>query len=140
MATDAGCRRQKRPPSNRGEFSSLTTIPMSARLLAWCCERGHQAEHVESAAAAQASITANKPDVVLLDIGLPGMDGYELARLLRTDPALPQMTIIAVTGYGQEEDRRRSEEAGINHHLVKPIDVRDLDRILAGLNKPAAKL
>jgi two-component system CheB/CheR fusion protein len=101
--------------------------------------RGHQVETVENAAAAQASIAANKPDVLLLDIGLPGMDGYELARQLRTDPALAEMTIIAVTGYGQEEDRRRSEEAGINHHLVKPIDVRDLDRILAGLDKPAAK-
>ena len=101
--------------------------------------RGHQVETAESAAAAQAAIAANKPEVVLLDIGLPDMDGYELARQLRTDPALADLTIIAVTGYGQEEDRRRSEEAGFNHHLVKPIDVRNLDRILAGLNKPAAK-
>ena len=94
-----------------------------AATTAMVLRHGHQVETVESAAA-QAAITANKPNVVLLDIGLPDMDGYELARQLRTDPALAEMTIIAVTGYGQEEDRRRSEEAGFNHHLVKPVDVR----------------
>lgn len=72
------------------------------------------------------------PDVVLLDIGLPGMDGYQVAEELRRayDPA--HMTLVAVTGYGQEEDRARSREAGFDHHLVKPVDPGELDRIVNG--------
>jgi signal transduction histidine kinase/DNA-binding response OmpR family regulator len=62
------------------------------------------------------------PDVVLLDIGLPGMDGYEVARRLREIEPAERATLIALTGYGQGEDRRRSEEAGFHHHLVKPVD------------------
>lgn len=61
------------------------------------------------------------PDVVLLDIGLPGMSGYQVAQELRRQPEFAQTMLIAITGYGQEEDRRRSREAGFNHHLVKPV-------------------
>ena len=74
---------------------------------------------------------ANPPDVVLLDIGLPRMDGYEVARLLRKQPGLEGAVLIAVTGYGQEEDRRRTREAGLNAHLVKPVDLADLDKVFA---------
>jgi CheY-like chemotaxis protein len=63
-----------------------------------------------------------RPDVVLLDIGLPGMDGYEVARQLREDEACRDSVIVGVTGYGQEDDRRRGREAGFDYHLVKPID------------------
>ena len=63
-----------------------------------------------------------RPDLVLLDIGLPGLSGYEVARQLRDDPGLAGTVLVAMTGYGQEEDRRRSREAGFDHHLVKPID------------------
>jgi CheY-like chemotaxis protein len=63
-----------------------------------------------------------EPEFVLLDIGLPGMDGYEVARKLRQEPCCKATVIIAVSGYGQEEDRRRSREAGFDHHLVKPVD------------------
>ena len=66
------------------------------------------------------------PDVVLLDIGLPGMDGYEVARRLRAEPGLAGMLLIALTGYGQEEDRRRSAQAGFDFHLVKPVDPEEL--------------
>ncbi len=62
------------------------------------------------------------PDFVLLDIGLPGMDGYQVAETLRSDGRLRQVVIIAISGYGQEEDRRRSKAAGFDHHLVKPVD------------------
>jgi CheY-like chemotaxis protein len=68
---------------------------------------------------------------VLLDIGMPGMDGLEVARRLRQDLGLKQTLLVAVTGFGQEEDRRRSHEAGFDIHLVKPTDVRTLERLLA---------
>ncbi|MFT4174833.1 MAG: ATP-binding protein [Rhodocyclaceae bacterium] len=69
-------------------------------------------------------------DVVILDIGMPHMDGYELARRIRGNPATAAMTLVAVTGWGQDEDRLRATQAGIDHHLVKPIDIGSLERIL----------
>ena len=64
-----------------------------------------------------------EPDAVLLDIGMPGMDGYEVARRIRALPAGAATPLIAVTGWGQQEDIRRCFEAGFDHHLVKPVDV-----------------
>jgi CheY-like chemotaxis protein len=72
-----------------------------------------------------------KPEVFLLDIGLPEMDGNELAKRLRADPETTDAMLIAVTGYGQESDRKNSHAAGFNHHLVKPIDTRELVAILS---------
>jgi PAS domain S-box-containing protein len=72
------------------------------------------------------------PDVVLLDIGLPGMDGYEVARRLRCEENSQEAMIIAITGYGQEEDSRKSRDAGFNHHLVKPVDYEILKSLLVG--------
>ncbi len=72
-----------------------------------------------------------RPDVVLLDIGLPKLDGYAVARRLRAQPGGEKMMLVAITGWGQEGDRRRSREAGINHHLVKPVDRQALSRVLA---------
>jgi CheY-like chemotaxis protein len=63
------------------------------------------------------------PDVVLCDIGLPGLDGYGVARKLRGNPATAKVRLIAVTAYGHDEDRRRSHEAGFERHLVKPVDL-----------------
>src|SRR5262249_47212891 len=73
------------------------------------------------------------PDVVLSDLGLPEMDGYELALTLRRDPATAAARLIAVSGYGQEDDRRRSAEAGFDLHLVKPVDPVELQKLLAVL-------
>jgi CheY-like chemotaxis protein len=73
-----------------------------------------------------------QPDVVLCDIGLPGLDGYGVARKLRGNPATAQARLIAVTAYGRDEDRRRSNEAGFERHLVKPVDPDDLRRALDG--------
>ncbi|MEP6673183.1 MAG: ATP-binding protein [Chthoniobacter sp.] len=70
------------------------------------------------------------PGIVLLDIGLPGMDGYEVARRLRSDASGAKALIVAISGYGQEEDRVRSREAGFDHHLVKPVDFEELRDIL----------
>jgi CheY-like chemotaxis protein len=74
-----------------------------------------------------------RPDVILLDIGLPVMSGYEVARSIRARPWGLDVVIIALTGWGQDEDRRRSREAGFNHHLVKPVDPCQLEQILAEL-------
>ena len=75
---------------------------------------------------------AHRPEVAVLDIGLPGMDGYELARRLRQQPGMEQALLIAVTGYGQDSDRERTRAAGFDHHLVKPVDPEYLLRLLAG--------
>jgi CheY-like chemotaxis protein len=75
------------------------------------------------------------PEVALLDIGLPVMDGYELASRLRTLPGGGDIRLVAVTGYGQKKDRTASKAAGFSEHLVKPVDVRRLRDIVAG---PAA--
>ena len=74
-----------------------------------------------------------RPHVVLLDIGLPGMDGYEVARRLRLDPQLKEVGLIAMTGYGQDSDRQRSKEAGFDDHLVKPVEPVHLLKVLADL-------
>jgi CheY-like chemotaxis protein len=71
-----------------------------------------------------------RPEVVLCDLGLPGMNGYDVAAALRRDPVTATARLIAVTGYGQEEDRRRSQEAGFDLHLTKPIDPDELQRFL----------
>ncbi len=72
-----------------------------------------------------------EPDAVLCDIGLPGMDGFEVARRLRRQPGTEQALLVAITGYGTEQDRRRGCEAGFDHYLVKPADPNDLRRLLA---------
>ncbi|HEV3443420.1 MAG TPA: MASE1 domain-containing protein [Gemmataceae bacterium] len=79
-----------------------------------------------------------RPRLVLLDIGLPGMSGYEVAALLRQRHHLDGITLVAVTGYGQEDDRRRSREVGFDHHLVKPVEPEALQAILAGIRHLSA--
>jgi two-component system CheB/CheR fusion protein len=71
------------------------------------------------------------PQVVLLDIGLPDMDGYEVATRLRALPETQDATLIALTGYGQSEDHDRSQSAGFTHHLLKPLDFNELSALLA---------
>jgi CheY-like chemotaxis protein len=75
---------------------------------------------------------AERPDVALVDIGLPGIDGYEVARRLRQDPSARAIRLIALTGYGLEEDQRRVLEAGFDLHLVKPVELNALLGQLAG--------
>jgi PAS domain S-box-containing protein len=74
-----------------------------------------------------------RPDVVLLDIGLPGMSGYEVAQRIRQEPALQKAVLVAVTGYGEKSDRQRSQKAGFDHHLVKPPDVDALRQLFSSL-------
>jgi len=74
-----------------------------------------------------------RPSVMLLDIGMPGMDGLEVARRVRQRLGSRELTVIALSGWGQDQDRRRSREAGIDYHMVKPVDLDELGRLLAAL-------
>lgn len=94
---------------------------------------GHEVRVDYSGPTALAAAVEFQPDIVLLDIGLPGMDGYEVARRLRQEPSLKDIVLVAMTGYGQESDRQRSKEAGFNHHLVKPVNPQELQEILETL-------
>ncbi|MGQ0750957.1 MAG: hybrid sensor histidine kinase/response regulator [Betaproteobacteria bacterium] len=91
---------------------------------------GHTVRCVYDGTSALATAESFRPDVILLDIGLPGMDGYEVARLIRAHPGLRTTKLIAVTGYGQNADRARSLEAGFDHHLTKPVDADKLHQLL----------
>jgi CheY-like chemotaxis protein len=73
------------------------------------------------------------PDIVFLDIGMPTLDGHETAKLIRRQPWGKEMVLVALTGWGQHEDRRRSKDAGFNHHLVKPADPVVVEKLLASL-------
>jgi PAS domain S-box-containing protein len=92
---------------------------------------GHEVAVEHDSRHALARAPALRPDAALLDIGLPDMDGNELARRLREDAATAGTVLIAVTGYGQEQDRRNALEAGFDHHLVKPVDLDRLTKLLA---------
>ena len=94
---------------------------------------GHRTRTVNSARDALAAATEFRPDVVLLDIGLPEMDGYEVARQLRAHNAIESMRLVAVTGYGQPADRERAVAAGFDKHLVKPVEPAALSEFLRSL-------
>ena len=78
----------------------------------------------------------HRPDMVFLDIGMPVMDGYEVACRIRQQPELKNTVLAALTGWGQQEDRRRTAEAGFDHHLVKPLEPKLLEGLLAILKSP----
>lgn len=92
---------------------------------------GHETRVAHTGQRALQMAVAEKPDAVVLDIGLPGMDGYQVAERIRQHEELAGVRLIAVSGYGQESDRRRSAEAGFNHHLVKPVDPAKLQDLLS---------
>jgi CheY-like chemotaxis protein len=94
---------------------------------------GAQVHVVCSGPDALEALGTHRPAVVLLDIGMPGMDGYEVARRIREQPDFRDVTLVALTGWGQEEDRRRSRTAGFDYHLVKPADVTALKTLMNSL-------
>jgi CheY-like chemotaxis protein len=91
---------------------------------------GHEVHVAKDGSEAMRQTEANLPDLVFLDIGLPGMDGWEVARRLHQVPGGRAPLLVAITGYGQEADRERSQEAGIHLHLVKPVDPPELEELL----------
>lgn len=94
---------------------------------------GHETRTAHDGEAAVATAEAFRPQVVLLDIGLPKLNGYEVAQRIRKEEWGTSMFLVAITGWGQDEDRRRSEDVGMNLHLVKPVEPSALDRLLADL-------
>lgn len=101
---------------------------------------GHEVHTAHDGPAAIEAAKSCRPQLVLIDIGLPGMDGYEVARRLRADLGLNDAVLAALTGYGQEEDRRRSEEAGFDSHIVKPIRTETLLSLLATASRGEGRI
>ena len=120
-------------PDARGGLRVLLVeddADLSRMLVEALAANGHEARVAHDGPAGLAACKAFKPAVALLDIGLPGMDGHALAERLRTIPGMEALRIVAVTGYGDQSYRRRSRTAGFDRHLVKPIDLNALERML----------
>ena len=96
---------------------------------------GQTVAHAHDGREALAQFAAFDPDVVVLDIGLPVLNGYEVARQMRAT-ATRKVVLVALTGWGQDEDRRRTTDAGFDHHLVKPVEFESLKTLLASLGTP----
>jgi CheY-like chemotaxis protein len=98
---------------------------------------GHDVRGAASGQAALELARAYRPDAILMEVGLPGLDGFEVARRLRQPGADPELLLVAVTGYGDEKNRRRSREVGFDCHLVKPVEPEVLQSLLATSHRAA---
>jgi CheY-like chemotaxis protein len=96
---------------------------------------GHEVAGAASGTEALEQAPAYAPEIVLLDLGLPDVDGCEVARRMRDLPAYDATVLIALTGYGQDEDKRRVAEAGFDMHLIKPIEPSDLEKVIASAKR-----
>ena len=96
---------------------------------------GHEVETARDAVSAMEAVRRLRPEIVFSDIAMPGVDGYELARRLRQMHESAGVTLVALTGYGQESDRQRAADAGFDHHLVKPVGIGDLRELLSCANR-----
>jgi PAS domain S-box-containing protein len=113
-------------------IDTVTTLAMLVQ------ESGHDVRTAYDGVSVVETALDYRPHVVLLDIGLPGLNGFEIAKRMRQQPALQNVVLVAMTGYGQESDRQRSREAGFNYHLVKPGDFgRVLEILAAAAESPA---
>jgi CheY-like chemotaxis protein/nitrogen-specific signal transduction histidine kinase len=108
---------------------NVDAMEMMAFLLA---EMGYEAYTTADASGIVELALERRPDVIVLDIGLPNVDGYEVARMIKRHPALQAIRLVAHTGYGSPEDRRKAQEAGFDAHLVKPAELDDLEKALQG--------
>jgi CheY-like chemotaxis protein len=106
---------------------SADSLSMMLRLL------GHEVRTAHNGVAAVETAAAFQPDVILLDIGMPKLNGFDACRRIRALPGGKGAVIVALTGWGQEEDKRRSREAGFDRHFVKPVEPADLEQLLAEL-------
>ncbi|MGZ9005974.1 MAG: hybrid sensor histidine kinase/response regulator, partial [Burkholderiales bacterium] len=101
--------------------------------------QGHAVQVANAGQAALNIASEQKPDVILLDIGMPGMNGYEVARRLRSQPDFADTLLVAITGYGHATDVQQTKSAGFDHHLVKPIDYDKLQSLLASRSDALAR-
>jgi PAS domain S-box-containing protein len=131
-APQARCAPALQPPRRPGILIVDDNADAADSLADWLTSTGHQAASVHDVTRAMTLATTTLPGTLILDIGLPGMDGYELARWVRRQPGLEHATLIALSGYGQVADRARGMEAGFDHYLVKPADLAQLENILNG--------
>jgi signal transduction histidine kinase len=125
--SDGAARTQRRilvADDNNDALESLATLLQLS---------GHEVYTAANGAVALESAEQHRPEVALLDIGMPKLDGYEVARRIRAQPWGQRITLVALTGWGQDSDRRRSQEAGFDSHLVKPLDLDKLTELLATL-------
>jgi signal transduction histidine kinase/CheY-like chemotaxis protein len=120
-----------RPPSGRRVLVVDDNLDAAQALAMLLAEDGHEVRVAADADTALGQLEVFTPEVALLDIGLPGMDGYELGRRLRRRLGAG-LLLVAVTGYGKQEDAERSRRAGFDRHLVKPVDVAELEALVAG--------
>jgi CheY-like chemotaxis protein len=98
---------------------------------------GHEVRAAHEALEALRLVEGFVPDLAFVDVGLPGIDGYELATRLRAHPSCQSSVLVALTGYGRDEDKRRASEAGFDHHMTKPVDFEAVDHLLANVSAPA---
>jgi CheY-like chemotaxis protein len=127
MTNAEGTRTQRRilvADDNNDALESLATLLQLS---------GHEVYTASNGAVALESAEQHRPEVALLDIGMPKLDGYEVARRIRAQPWGQRITLVALTGWGQDSDRKRSQEAGFDSHLVKPLDLDKLTELLAAL-------
>jgi signal transduction histidine kinase/ActR/RegA family two-component response regulator len=132
----------KPSPARTGPFHLLIIEDNrdAAQMLADVLEsEGHQVHLARDAGTGLALARSLAPDVVLCDIGLPDVDGYTLAHAMRKEPALAHTRLIAISGYAQEQDRARAEQAGFDAHIVKPADLEELERVLGSTRSDPAE-
>lgn len=135
-----------KPPEAMPPLSATKTVPANRILIVDDNESagyllgrllqklGQHVHTVSSASAALEVVDSLKPDILISDIAMPGMSGYELAGEIRSREAGPQPTLIALTGYGRDTDRQQAREAGFDHHLTKPVDLQALEQLLIKLS------
>jgi PAS domain S-box-containing protein len=143
----AGTRATPSRPERRGSSDKfqrhqilvVDDAPAAAQMLARLLEKlGQDVRTAHSAADALQLVAQAAPEVVISDLGMPHVDGLELARRLRAIPALKNATLVALTGYGQDSDKQRTKEAGFDQHLVKPVSLDTLRKLLQSLPAPAS--
>ncbi len=100
--------------------------------------KGHEVETAVDGLDALEKVRVSQPDIALLDIGMPGMDGYEVARSIRNEPWGQGMLLVAMTGWGQKRDKQQALEAGFDMHLTKPVDLQVLEQIISSAPRPVA--
>ena len=108
-------------------------VDAAESMLLFLQQAGHEVRTAHDGLAAVAEAEAFRPNVILLDIGLPKMHGHEVAQRIRKERG-NDVVVIALTGWGQEEDRRRSREAGVDYHLTKPVNFDELNKLLGAVN------